>query len=571
MTAAEDPTSTAHEEEEEDMSKLVTTTSTNTGQQQGDTRPTALTTGQSTSEDNALSNGGLTKDEPAGQESELVVLWNGGAKVKALKQQFLSPLPHQEQQLQPLVIQSRQSELKDIQQAHGNVRSLIAQMSDTSERGNTASVSPPPSPLEEDLAAIRNSRLISSKISQIVGENEAENRHCRSYVAPEVRRKVMSPFLHQDKDDSGDGKGEPKIGSLSPQGKRKSEEKGEAIKIDSSLEDETRRHLSEEDMSSPVSKVSGPPSEVASPTSEESSPTAAVCIPHRADERENENPLGDIETHHSIHQQKKQCPPSPINIFRLTKSEMGALLSPDNIISSNGEGSSNNSLTRHLKEDLSSQSKKQDSRRQPAASEVNGDRHVYFQEDVVHNGTSEHSHLENHHHHHHRPPPVSRGEEGLEEEHLVPITLPYIPPDQRKSDKSPSQQPPKMQKKVSNPVSLDDVFLSFEATPPNTKSGSSPDRPDQRERARENGVLELLKSGEEFKPGSPDNLQRNSEYDHLPPLDKPHPPKKGKRRNYHRLRSSSDVSAHSMRPSSARQNQQQRQQQQQQQQQVTYP
>lgn len=111
------------------------------------------------------------------------------AKVDALKQQFLIP-----QQLPTTA--SPSPPLDDIHTSRGKVKDLIAQM-DESER-----VAPSSPLLEEDLTMIRNSRTISSAITNLTAQSREGGmaEGMRSYTPPNVRRKVTSPFLDQGKE-----------------------------------------------------------------------------------------------------------------------------------------------------------------------------------------------------------------------------------------------------------------------------------------------------------------------------------------------------------------------------------
>jgi hypothetical protein len=175
----------------------------------------STTTSESTREDNreankpAVSNG--LPETPPTLNAEPVVIRR---KVEALKQQFLIP-----QQPPVATTNSPSPPLDDVQPSRGKVKDLIAQIGD-SERVLTP---PPSPLLEEDLSMIRNSRIISNAITHLTQQNrEGGSEGRRSYTPPNVRRRINSPFLDQEGKEEG-SKDEQTSQEVSPDVKRREE------------------------------------------------------------------------------------------------------------------------------------------------------------------------------------------------------------------------------------------------------------------------------------------------------------------------------------------------------------
>ena len=551
-------------------------------------------------DDSILSNG-LSKGEedfpkeedlPV-QHSELTILRNE-AKVEALKRRFSSPPQTssstsssslKNSRFQPSGVKTEQS------RSSSNVKSLIAQMSLVESE---KSASPPPSPLDVDLAVIRNSRLITSKIfpdfTQTASEDDAESGRTRSYTPPAIRRKVVSPFLQQEKEEQKeerDGKSPEMAGLIEERSKVKGEEgislesvkakkevfekeekksseekKGKKpldlirISLEEGKEEVTKKEEEESIQKERDGEAVSPRTEMQSDeslfkgdtkrevkSSGEASPNSLTA------EDEVESARDSEATDPVVFRRNRD--PSSKGLFKMDHKRLSSLLLSEGSTAESEE--SEDQESKHSKTPPPHEAEQRTPSKQTKANSVEE------------NGTPQHLVLD-------RTSSSPRNIWDNDDDHLVPIILPYIPPSKKKSS-SPNQKSKK--EKKTSALSPDDVHLSFEernkdqnrtwssrempiTSSEQTRTWSSHDSSSSSSSRvglviglKENGVLsspQLIETEEkqqhplmESKSHQYDHLRKRSDYDHLSPLEQP-PLYRG-----HRLRSNSDMAAHRIR------------------------
>ena len=169
--------------------------------------PTPSTSDVSIPCEHSTADKAAAKDKSHYTPSELTLVRNK-AKVTSLMQQFMS-----QESPSPPPSNSPSPVLQDTPKSKENVKKIIAQLSLQEDSDIPVLGTPPQSPLDSDLAMIRNSRIISNTIIHLeaggpggVKGVETDKRVSRSYRPPSVRRKVVSPFL----DHTGKGEGSAK-------------------------------------------------------------------------------------------------------------------------------------------------------------------------------------------------------------------------------------------------------------------------------------------------------------------------------------------------------------------------
>lgn len=563
---------------------------------------------------------GIPIDITPSHESDVVFVKNA-SKVKSLKQQFLCPQQQQGSTPSPsssgltltspssqqVQLSRRQSEIEieEIQKSRGNVKTLIAQMSSQDESVRILTP-PPPSPLDEDLAKIRNSRVIFNTITQFTqatameasagsagGASGSESRHSRSYRPPSVRRKVVSPFLYQNKEEE-EGEEATNEESSSPGGlvsSSLSRHDGSGGGVEGmGVEEEGEESESILFESAGVKVLASERLDLLAPAL------------GRREMEEEEEEMGKWSG---------EAEERTLGLFKLDATELNTLMWAKNEAGEEGVSSGGKSATppryQWPEEENGEREEKRryptpprphrlgeewyttPPRRHQLEEERDEERQRYTAPPRRHRGNREERRR------YPTPPHLSPGgavgfprhsergehetevtelsngapqlplildqDKNGEDDHLVSIILPYRPKSSKKSSDSSSRKErgaPK--KKLSKPLSLNDVFLSFEsftAEPSSERSGWSTTGRDHASssthveldvRTNENGLLfpphlssehPLTESHQHY-----DHLPKRSEYDHLPPLGTP--PDYGT--GYLRYRSSSDVASHRLRP-----------------------
>ena len=538
-----------------------------------------------------VGNGPLPKsnDLPSDNKSELSILRNV-SKVKTLKEQFISP-PLSSQISSTTSSSSKiQTRQEEIQKSRGNVKSLIAQLSlsDESER----LLSPPPSPIDVDLAKFRNTNLIMEKITNLnkTVDSTTDSRHPRSYKPPTVRRKVVSPFLEQGKEEVS----EEMKDTFFENGYDTNMEMKSRGEVTPTFRTVEENQLDDDKSGMRISRATEP-----SPQLEKDSPSKGLFkmdqkklglllmsedIPegigehvvteehavtnerhHTSSPQHEPEQVENAQLNRTIHRSQNDYSVEPTKAANSKCMEHS--MKPDKV----GESS-------HLIDSKNASSSRNESKRSHKDLESGG----------VSNRTPQHLVLDM----------SSKDKYNDDDDHLVSIVLPYIPPSHQKPISpsqspyippshqkpiSPSQSPyipPSHQKPISpsqrekddwfwrktnDPSPADDVLLTF--PPPvepnydqpirlrdsdgSDHSSPSPAHVEIMLGRKENGgvftIPKLLESEHPLMQSRGyDHLSKKSEYDHLSPIEtskEDYVPM-----TYYRRRTASDVAAHRIRP-----------------------
>ncbi len=566
-------------------------------------------------------------------QEELLVMRNA-ANVRALKDQLLSSSAQATTPPSP-----RES---PPQRAGQKVKKIIAHMTSFDD----SDLTPPPSPLDSEIASIRNSSNITDKITHLTQTiDTASAETSRSYMPPPVRRRVVSPFLERGRDgavsptsssseqeaghsqeegvtggrgsgtesrdvvSSGDGLkplkestdeacvATQKVGVVIQKEGVAVLEEAQQERDAAARKDTNRSLLRAENLSPPSSSEQAPPPPL---------PVRAVHVKKEGDLTVLHSPK---RSKHSAQKRRKETTPPLQKETTPPLQKEGTpppqVLELDQEPRSLGRSHSHRETARREELESLSLGRKGVSRSQREAAQPWEVESQSLGRRGTHdaNKTSQYGQggreavakreLESPYGGRDLPridtespyagSSTYGGKYEDDDDHLVAITLPYRPPGSKteprmepKKSKKTEKKGPHPTKKLSKPLSLDDVFLSFQPSGASLTSSTifeaTPNRADAwgalggghehtqsathvelNISANENGLLfpPQLTSASSDHPLMEahhhhyDRLPKRSEYDHLPPLEAPPPDYE-----FYRPRSTSDVSSHRVRPRS---------------------